>query len=155
MNSKTTELLDAFDIADLRFFLLIAKRHIKFILFASVLVSMIVFFISLNIEKKYKSEATIVVEPDENKIVNIKEAYSTINTGNRVNNLIAILESDEVISHIVNDEKNQLEQYNVITARAFSSTKNILDLTKNNLKKNGKYLLLRRGKKSWHLLKAT
>ena len=28
---------------------------------------------------------------------------------NRVNNLIAILESDEVISHIVNDEKNQLE----------------------------------------------
>ncbi|MDB2535021.1 16S rRNA (guanine(527)-N(7))-methyltransferase RsmG, partial [Gammaproteobacteria bacterium] len=41
------------------------------------------------------------------------------------------------------DEKNQLEQYNVITARAFSSTKNILDLTKNNLKKNGKYLLLK------------
>ena len=41
------------------------------------------------------------------------------------------------------DEKNQLEQYNVITARAFSSTKNILDLTKYNLKKNGKYLLLK------------
>ena len=30
-------------------------------------------------------------------------------TGNRVNNLIAILKSDEVISHIVDDEKNQLE----------------------------------------------
>ena len=41
------------------------------------------------------------------------------------------------------NEKNQLEQYNVITARAFSSTKNILDLTKINLKKNGKYLLLK------------
>ena len=109
MSSKTTELLDAFDIADLRFFLLIAKKNLKFILFASVLVSMIVFFISLNIEKKYLSEATIVIEPDESKIVNINEAYSTINTGNRVNNLIAILESDEVISHIVNDEKNQLE----------------------------------------------
>ena len=26
-----------------------------------------------------------------------------------MNNLIAVLESDEVISHIVNDEKNQLE----------------------------------------------
>ena len=109
MSSKTTELLDAFDLADLRFFLLIAKKNLKFILFASVLASMIVFFISLNIEKKYLSEATIVIEPDENKIVNIKEAYSTINTGTRVNNLIAILESDEVISHIVNDEKNQLE----------------------------------------------
>ena len=74
MNNKTSELLDAFDIADLRFFLLIAKKNIKFILFTSVLLSMIVFFISLNMEKKYLSEATIVIEPDENKIVNINEA---------------------------------------------------------------------------------
>ncbi len=109
MSSKTSELLDAFDIADLRFFLLIAKKNIKFLVFSSLLVSMIVFFISLNIEKKYLSEATIVIEPDESKIVNINEAYSTITNGNRVNNLIAILESDEVISHIVNDEKNQLK----------------------------------------------
>jgi len=111
MTSKTTELFDAFDISDIRFFILIAKKNIKFILIASILVSMIVFFISLNIEKKYLSEATIVIEPDENKIVNINEAYSTspLNNNNRVNNLIAVLESEEVISHIVNDEKNQLE----------------------------------------------
>ena len=109
MNNKATELLDTFDLGDLRFFLLIAKRHLKFILFASILVSIIVFFISLNIEKKYMSEATIVVEPDENKIININEAYSTLNNGNRVNNLIAILQSDEVVSHIVDDEQNQLE----------------------------------------------
>ena len=91
MSSKTSELLDAFDIADLRFFLLIAKKNIKFLIFSSLLVSMIVFFISLNVEKKYLSEATIVIEPDESKIVNINEAYSTITNGNRVNNLIAIL----------------------------------------------------------------
>ena len=74
---------------------------------------MIVFFISLNLEKKYLSEAIVVIEPDENKIVNINEAYSTttnpIQNINRINNQIAILKSDEVISHIVNDEKNQLE----------------------------------------------
>ena len=105
MANKTSELLDVFDLADLRFFLLIAKKNLKFIIFTSVLVSLIVFFISLNMEKKYLSEATIVIEPDENKIVNINEAYSTINGGNRVNNLIAILESDEVISHIINDEE--------------------------------------------------
>jgi uncharacterized protein involved in exopolysaccharide biosynthesis len=70
---------------------------------------MVVFLISLNIEKKYLSEATIVVEPDENKIVDINEAYSTRITTTRINNLIAILKSDEVISHIVDDEKNQLE----------------------------------------------
>jgi len=109
MDSKTNELLDAFDLADLRFFLLIAKKNIKFILFASALVSLIVFLISLNIEKKYLSEATIVIAPDENKIVDINEAYSTRITTTRINNLIAILKSDEVISHIVDDEKNQLE----------------------------------------------
>ena len=109
MVSKTNELFDIIDLADLRFFLLIAKKNIKFILFASALVSLIVFFISLNIEKKYLSEATIVIEPDENKIVDINEAYSTIKASNRMNNLIAVLKSDEVISHIVDDEKNQLE----------------------------------------------
>ena len=109
MDRKTTELLDVFDFADLRFFLLIAKKNIKFILFASALVSLIVFLISLNIEKKYLSEATIVIAPDENKIVDINEAYSTRITTTRINNLIAILKSDEVISHIVDDEKNQLE----------------------------------------------
>ena len=81
MSSKTTELFNTFDLADLRFFLLLAKKNIKFILSASALVSMIVFFISLNIEKKYLSEATIVIEPDENKIVDINEAYSTLNNG--------------------------------------------------------------------------
>ena len=40
-------------------------------------------------------------------------------------------------------QKNALEKYSVITARAFSSIKNILELTKNNLKENGRYLLLK------------
>ena len=113
MNSKTYEFLHAFNLDDLRFFVIIARKNIKFLIFASFLVSMIVFLISLNIEKKYLSEALIVIEPDENKIVNINEAYPTTDSAfqhvNRINNLIAILKSDEVIAHIINDEKNQLE----------------------------------------------
>ena len=109
MSSKTSELLDAFDIADLRFFLLIAKKNIKFLVFSSLLVSLIVFFISLNVEKKYLSEATIVIEPDESKIVNINEAYSSFDIAKRVNNIIATLKSDEVMSYIVDDEENELE----------------------------------------------
>jgi capsular exopolysaccharide synthesis family protein len=109
MNPKTSELLDAFDIADLSFFLLLAKKNIKFILLASSLVALIVFLISLNVEKKYLSKATIVISPDENKIVNINEAYSTNLDINRNNNLMAVLKSDEVVDYIVNDEKNQLE----------------------------------------------
>ena len=133
MNNKASELFDAFDIADLRFFLLIAKKNIKFLFITSFLISLIVFFISLNIEKKYLSEATIVIEPDENKIVNINEAYSTINNDNRINNLIAILESDEVISHIINDEENQLkfkELYSKVEKNIFSrifTKKTIID----------------------------
>ena len=109
MVSKSTELLDIFDAADLQFFILIAKKNIKFIFFSSTLIAMIVFFISLNIEKKYLSEATIVIDPEESKIVNINEAYSTYNTGKRVNNIIATLRSDEVIGFIINDKKNELE----------------------------------------------
>jgi len=114
MNNKAAEFLKVFDVADLKFILLIAKKNIKFLIFASLLVSMIVFFFTLNLEKKYLSEATIVVAPEENKIVNINEAYSTSETGgfmdkNRINNIIAILKSDEVIEYIVSDEKNQLE----------------------------------------------
>ena len=52
------------------------------------------------------------------------------------------LENISVLKTIIS-QKNTLEKYSVITARAFSSTKNILDLTKNNLKENGKYLLLK------------
>jgi len=109
MDNKTSELFNAFDIADLNFFLLLAKKNIKFIFLASGLVAMIVFFISLNVEKKYLSKATIVISPDENKIVNINEAYSTNLDTNRNNNLMAVLKSDEVVDYIVNDEKNQLE----------------------------------------------
>jgi len=109
MQNKTSDLFDAFDIADFNFFFLILKKNIKFIILASALVSLIVFFISLNIEKKYLSEATIVIAPDENKIIDINEAYSNSINNNRINNLIAILKSDEIISHILEDKKNQLE----------------------------------------------
>lgn len=40
-------------------------------------------------------------------------------------------------------KNNTLEEYSTITARAFSSTQNILNLTEKNLKKDGKYLLLK------------
>ena len=40
-------------------------------------------------------------------------------------------------------KNNNLEEYSTITTRAFSSTQNILNLTEKNLKKNGKYLLLK------------
>ena len=132
MQQTKSELIDVFDFADLSFFYLIAKKNIKFLIITSLLVSMIVSFISLNMEKKYLSEATIVIAADENKIININEAYSTIQDQNRINNLIATLKSDEVINYIVNDEKNQLEFKSLyskestnVFSRIFTKKKNI------------------------------
>ena len=58
MFGRIGNLFNLFDLGDLSFFLLLAKKNIKNILIATFLVSIIVFFISLNIEKKYLSEAT-------------------------------------------------------------------------------------------------
>ena len=61
----------------------------------------------MNQEKKYLSSATIVIEPEENKIVNIEEVYSIEAQSNRINNQMAILKSDEVQEYIVKDKKMQ------------------------------------------------
>ena len=46
------------------------------------------------------------------------------------------------------EQENSLGMFDLITARAFSSTKNILDLTKNNSNKETQYLLLKGTKKT-------
>ena len=138
------EYADFFDIGDLKFYLLIAKRNIKNLLSLSLLFSIIIYFVSLNIEKKFLSTATLVIAPDENKIVNIEEAYSFESIQNRVNNQIAILKSEEVLDYVVKDEKNQLEFKNLyantkrnIIGKFFSKTNEIdKEFIKEILRKN-------------------
>ena len=55
------------------------------------------------------------------------------------------LKNAKVLDTVIT-KKNNLGSYSLITARAFSSTKNILELTQNNLEAGGKYVLLK-GKK--------
>tara|TARA_B110000503_G_C6965751_1_gene337054 strand:+ start:63 stop:443 length:381 start_codon:yes stop_codon:yes gene_type:complete len=109
MNNKLHNFIDIFDIGDLSFFILLAKKNIKKLIFSALLISLVVLFISLNLEKLYLSEATLVIAQDENKITDIEEAYSQDAISSRVNNQMAILKSDEVMEYIVNDEKNTLE----------------------------------------------
>ena len=71
------------------------------------------FLISSNQEKKFLSKATIVIEPDDNKIVNIEEVYSIEAQSNRINNQMAILKSDEVQEYIVKDKKNSMKFKNL------------------------------------------
>ena len=133
-----------FEIGDIKYFYLVAKKNIKNLVLLSFLVSLLVFFISLNLTKKYMSNATLVIAPDENKIVNIEEVYSLESIQNRVNNQIAILKSEEVIDYVVEDNKNELEFKNLYSIieksflnRIFSRKENIdKNYLKDILKKN-------------------
>ena len=113
MINKINSIINIFDVGDLKFFLLVAKKNIKNLIILSFLVSILVLLISLNLEKKYLSKATIVIEPEDNKIVNIEEVYSLEAKSNRINNQMAILKSDEVQEYIVKDKKNTTKFQNL------------------------------------------
>ena len=59
------------------------------------------------------SKATIVIEPEDNKIVNIGKVYSLEAKSNRINNQMAILKSDDVQEYIVKDKKNTTKFQNL------------------------------------------
>ena len=109
MIDRINSLINVFDVGDLKFFFLVAKKNIKNLIILSLIFSLLVFLISSNQEKKFLSKATIVIEPDDNKIVNIEEVYSIETQTNRINNQMAILKSDEVQEYIVKDKKNSMK----------------------------------------------
>ncbi len=113
MIDKINSLINIFDVGDLKFFFLVVKKNIKNLMTLSLIFSLLVFLISSNQEKKFLSKATIVIEPDDNKIVNIEEVYSIEALSNRINNQIAILKSDEVLEYIVKDKKSSMKFKNL------------------------------------------
>jgi len=126
------------EIGNFRYYLIVAKRNFLNIFLISLLIGFLAILVSLNIEKQFISTATIVIAPDENKIISIEEAYSIDSQQNRINNQIAILKSDEVIDYIVNDSKNQIEFSNL-----YSAVKgNIIDrLFKKKIEFNKEFLI--------------
>ena len=144
MIKQFNEFINFFDIGDFKFVFLIFRKNLKNLILLSLCVAILVFLISLNIEKKYVSEATIVISPEENNIVNIEEVYSIESQSNRVNNQVAILKSDEVLEFIVEDKKKQLEferlysQIKTSTFQRLTKKKIIIDKNyiKNILSKN-------------------
>ena len=109
MIDRINSLFNIFDVGDLRFFILVAKKNIKNLIILATIVSSLVYIISANQEKQYLSKATIVISPEEKNIVNIEEVYSIEAQSNRINNQIAILKSDEVQEYIVKDKKSSMQ----------------------------------------------
>ena len=131
MLDKINSFLNIFDIGDLKFFVLVGKKNIKNLILLSLIISTFVLLISLNLEKKFLSKATIVIEPEDNKIVNIEEVYSFETKNNRINNQMAILKSDEVQEYIVNDKKNSTKFQNLYSQTEQSFLRRILIKKKN------------------------
>ena len=135
MITRINSILNIFDIGDLKFFFLVAKKNIKNLIILSFIVSLLVLFFSLNQEKKYLSKGTIVIESDDNNIVNIEEVYSVESRSNRINNQMAILKSDEVLEYIIKDKKNSMNFKNIYSQnklnffqRIFTKEKEINDV---------------------------
>jgi len=105
INDKFEKTLDYIDL-DPKFLISILKKYIIHIIAFVSIITLLVLLFTLNQDKKYKSNAKIVIEPDNN-IVNIQE-YSTVmsDNRNRINNQIAIFKSDQVLEYIIQDKEN-------------------------------------------------
>lgn len=96
-------------------------------------------FISLNINPIFQSQATLVIEESTKNIVNIEEVYDGDNrrtgfsSSNYINNQIQIIESDEVISSVLSDQKklNKVnELYKKLPRNYFAKNLQFLNLNK-------------------------
>ena len=135
MIERINSIINIFDVGDLKFFFLVAKKNIKNLIILSLIVSLLALFVSLNQQKKYLSKGTIVIESDDNNIVNIEEVYSVESRMNRINNQMAILKSDEVLEYIIKDKKNSMNFKNIYSQnklnffqRIFTKEKEINDV---------------------------
>jgi capsular exopolysaccharide synthesis family protein len=131
MIERINSILNIFDVGDLKFFFLVAKKNIKNLILLSIIVSILALFISLNQQKKYLSKGIIVIEPDDNNIVNIEEVYSVESRMNRINNQMAILKSDEVLEYIVKDKKNSVQFKNLYSQNKLNFFQRILKKEEN------------------------
>ena len=89
---------------------IIFLKYKKIILITPILFALLGFFVSLNINPVFQSQATLVIEESTKNIVNIEEVYGGDTRGglrslNYINNQIQILESDEVIGTLTKDEE--------------------------------------------------
>ena len=105
INDKFEKTLDFIDL-DPKFLISILKKYIIHIIAFISIITLLVLLFTLNQDKKYKSRAKIVIEPD-NKIVNIQEYSSVMSDNrNRINNQIAMFKSDQVLEYIIQDKEN-------------------------------------------------
>jgi capsular exopolysaccharide synthesis family protein len=100
---------------DLAHYWIIFLKYKKLLLILPILFGILGYLIALNINPIFKSTATLVIEEQEKRIVNIEEVYENQGTrgfgsSNYINNQIQILKSDEVINTVllIKEDVNQM-----------------------------------------------
>ena len=89
---------------------IIFLKYKRIIFFLPIFMALLGYLVALNIQPIFKSSATLVIEKQQKKIVDIDEVYNARTAGfgtsyNHINNQIQIIKSDEVISSILLDEQ--------------------------------------------------
>jgi len=103
------------DQLNLTHYWIIFLKYKRIILLAPILFGALGFFVALNINPIFQSQATLVIEESTKNIVNIEEVYSgdrganAFRNSNYINNQIQIIESDEVLGNIFLDEKIKIK----------------------------------------------
>ena len=130
INNKFDKPLDFIDL-DPKFLFSILKKYIIHIIAFISIITLLVLLFTLNQDKKYKSQAKIVIEPDSN-IVNIQEYSSIMNDNrNRINNQIATFKSDKVLEYIVQDKENSKKFQNFFSENNQNLIQKIFNKKKN------------------------
>ena len=89
---------------------IILLKYKRLLVILPLFFALLGYLIALNIKPIFQSNASIVIEAQQKKIVDIDEVYTT-STGsgftgsNYINNQIEILRSDEVFNTVFKDEK--------------------------------------------------
>ena len=130
---------------------IIFLKYKRIFFFVPALLALLGFFIALNINPIFQSQATLVIEESTKNIVNIEEVYGVesgrgLRNSNYINNQIQIIESDEVIGSIISQEAivTKAEKlYNKIPKNFLSSKKfNIFNpLSQDKIKKESKTII--------------
>ena len=99
------------DQLNLTHYWIIFLKYKRIIILAPILFGVLGLFIALNINPTFQSQATLVIEESTKNIVNIEEVYGSQGSqggfmnNNYINNQIQIIESDEVLTSVILDQK--------------------------------------------------
>ncbi|WP_415285143.1 GumC family protein [Candidatus Pelagibacter sp. Uisw_130] len=120
------------DQLNLTHYWIIFLKYKRIIILAPILFGVLGLFIALNINPIFQSQATLVIEESTKNIVNIEEVYGSQSpqggfmNNNYINNQIQIIESDEVLTSVILDQKvnaKAVGMYQKIPKSFFSSNK--------------------------------